>query len=235
MEGLSLDAEAGAKATDVEDLFARLEDSGRMLRVEPAAPATMYRGTMLSMPELDALGRIEDVARLGRVRRIEADRIVLERGEAATDRDVLHIDCTALGLRNAPATPIFQPDRIVLQQVRHNSPTFNSALLGFVEAYRDDDAEKNRICPPNPYPSGANGWPGMMRRTFVTEQLWMSESDIAEWLAESRLDLLRGLPDHAGEPSTQAALERFVTHVGDAVERLGELSASGSYSSARIE
>ena len=82
----------------------------------------MYRGTMLSARELAALRQIDRVVRLGRVRRIESDRIVLEHGETETGLDVLHVDCTALGLNNAPATPIFQSGRIVLQQVRHLSP-----------------------------------------------------------------------------------------------------------------
>lgn len=113
MEGNALDAEAGADAANVDDLFERLEASGRLARIDPAWPATMYRGTMLSARELAALRQIEDVVRLGRVRRIEVDRIVLERGETKTGPDVLHVDCTALGLKNAPATPIFQPGRIV--------------------------------------------------------------------------------------------------------------------------
>ncbi len=32
--------------------------------------------------------------------------------------------------------------RVVLQQVRHLSPSFNAARLGFIEAHRDDDADK---------------------------------------------------------------------------------------------
>ena len=155
MAGISLDAEAGAQAADIDDLFERLEASGRLVRIDPSRPATMYRGTMLSARELDAVRQIEDVVRLGHVRRIETDRIVLERGETRTGPDVLHVDCTALGLRNAPATPIFQPGRIVLQQVRHNSPTFNAALVGFVEGHRDDDAEKNELCHPTPTPAAS--------------------------------------------------------------------------------
>ena len=161
IEGNALDAEAGAEATTIDELFARLEASGRLVRIDPSATATMYRGTMLSGRELDALRQVEDVIRLGHVRRIEADRIVLERGEVDTSRDVLHVDCTALGLRNSPSTPIFQPGRIVLQQVRHLSPCFNAALAAFVEVHRDDDADRNRLCPPNAYPSTGRtgrGW-----------------------------------------------------------------------------
>jgi hypothetical protein len=226
MEGLSLDAEAAAQAADIDDLFERLEASGRLVRIDPSSPARMYRGTMLSSRELEGLRQVEDVVRLGRVRRIEADRIVLEHGETETGPDVLHVDCTALGLNNAPATPIFQPDRIVLQQVRLLSPCFNAALIGFVEAHRDDDADKNRLCPPNPYPSGVEDWPRQMSCTWIAAERWSGEPDLSEWIAKSRLNLLRALPDHATEPSVQTALKRYLTHVGTATERLEELDAS---------
>jgi hypothetical protein len=232
MAGLSLDAEAGAQAEDVDDLFARLEAAGRLVRIDPSRPAAMYRGTMLSGRELDALRQIENVIRLGHVRRIERDRIVLEHGEARTGPEVLHVDCTALGLRNAPATPIFQPGRIVLQQVRHNTPPFNAALVGFVEADRDDDTQKNKLCPPNPYASSIHDWPRMMSRTWRTERRWLSEPDVAAWLAESRLNLLRALPDHLAEPPVQLAVQRFLTHVGAAIERLEQIDGSGSSGAA---
>ncbi|MBV9006058.1 MAG: hypothetical protein JO181_15460 [Solirubrobacterales bacterium] len=77
MERISLDAEAGARAADIGELVERLEASGRSVRIDRSHPATMYRGTMLSARELEALRRIGDVVRLGRVRRIEADRVVL--------------------------------------------------------------------------------------------------------------------------------------------------------------
>ena len=105
MEGISLDAQAGAEATSIDDLFDRLEESERLVRLDPSACATMYRSTMLSPGEIDGLRQIEDVVRLGRVRRIEGDRILLERGETETGPEVLHVDCTALGLSGAPAVP----------------------------------------------------------------------------------------------------------------------------------
>jgi hypothetical protein len=222
MEAISLDAEAAAQADDIDDLFARLEASGRVIRLDPSAPATMYRITMLGPSEIDRLREIGDVIKLGRVRRIEADRIVLEQGEAESSSDVVHVDCTAHGLRNAPATPVFQPGRIVLQQVRHNSPTFNAALIAFVEAHRDEDADKNGLCPPNPYPSSIEDWPGLNSRTWQIEQRWLGEPDVAGWIAASRLNLVASLPDHAAEPRVMEAVTRFLTHVGPAIERLRE-------------
>ena len=228
MDAISRDAQAAAEATDIDDLFARLEASDRLIRLDQSARATMYRSTMLSAAEIDALRQIEDVVRLGHVRRIEGGRLVLERGEVVAGPDVLHVDCTARGLRNAPATPVFEPGRIVLQQVRQNSPSFNAALIAFIEAHRDDDSEKNRLCPPNPFTSSIEDWPGMSRRTWQVEQRWLGEPDVAGWIAGSRLNLLRSLPDHAAEPSVRAAVERFLTHVGPAVERLKELEGKRS-------
>jgi hypothetical protein len=223
IKSIAQDAEAGAEAADLDDLVERLEASGRLLRLDASAPTTMYRATMLSARELDALRQVQDVVRLGRVRRIEADRIVLERGEVATRPHIVHVDCTARGLRTAPAVPIFQDRRIVLQQVRHNSPTFNAALVGVVEAHRDHDTDKNRLCPPNPYPQGIGDWPRMTARTWTTERRWTSEPDVASWVARSRLNLLRALPDHMAEPSVRAAATRYVTRVGEAIERLQRL------------
>ncbi len=220
MEGIALDAEAGAQAKDLGDLFQRLEEAGRLVRIDPSQPAAMYRSTMLSARELEALRQIGNVVRLGRVRRIEADRIVLERGEVATGPQVLHVDCTARGLRDAPATPIFGPRQIVLQQVRHGSPTFNAALTGFLEARRDNDGDRNRLCRPNPYPTSTADWPGMMSRTWRAEQRWLNEPDLATWVSQSRLNLLRALPEHLAEPAVQAAVSRYVTHVGSAIDRL---------------
>ena len=139
-----------------------------------------------------------------------------------------------VGLNDAPATPIFQPGRIVLQQVRHLSPCFNAALVGFVEAHRDDDAEKNRLCPPNPYPSSIEDWPRMMSRTWSTEGRWLSEPDLSAWVADSRLNLLRALPDHAAEPPVQAALERYLTHVTAAVERLTQFDRPSRHERERL-
>ena len=225
MEGLALDAEAGALASGMGDLVERLEHTGRLVRVDPTWAATMYRGTMLSLGELHTLRQIKDVVRLGRVRRIETDRILLERGETATRPDVVHVDCTALGLNNAPETPVFQAGRIVLQQVRHLSPCFNSALIAFVEAHRDDDVDKNRLCPPNPNPSSIEHWPGMMTRTWRAENRWLREPDLTEWIAGSRLNLLRDLPEHSSEEAARSAVERFVAQVPTAMEKLRGLSA----------
>src|SRR5216683_7718798 len=124
--------------------------------------------------------------------------------------------------------PSFSRPGSCSQQVRHLSPGFNAALIAFVEAHRDEDADKNRLCPPNPYPSGIEDWPGMMSRTWRAEGRWLREPDLSAWVAGSRLNLLRDLSEHAAEPAAQSAVERFGTNVRGAIERLGRLSDGSS-------
>ena len=66
----------------------------------------------------------------------------------------------------------------------------------------------------------------MVSRTWNTEHRWSSEPDLSRWIAESRLNLVRALPDHVVEPAVQSALARYRTHVGAAVERLAALDGS---------
>ena len=155
IEGVSLGLEAAAQAEDVNDLFGRLEACGQLVRLDPAVEPTMYRCATVSQDELASLRRIENVVRLGRVVHIAADRIVLEAGSIPTDAGQVHVDCTAAGLVLAPARPVFADGRITVQQIRTCQPAFNAALIGYVEASRHDDSEKNLICPPNPYPDTA--------------------------------------------------------------------------------
>ena len=225
LEGFAIDARLGATATDFDELIGGLEDAGRLVRIDTSAPASMYRAGMLSAYEVDRLRQIADVVRLGRVRRIERERLVLEHGELPTNGS-LHIDATAAGLRLAPALPIFSERKITLQQVRYGSPPFNAALLGFVEAHRDDVETKNRLCPPNPFPNDVRDWPTTVARTWRTEGDWRAESDLQAWVGASRLNLIQALPAHFGEPRALQALETYAAHAGDAVTNLERLSAT---------
>jgi hypothetical protein len=226
LEGLSLEVEALAQAASVDDLFRRLEQCRRLVRIDETVTPTFYRGATVSQAELAELRRVTDVVRLGHVRRIEPDRIVLEQGEVPTDPDALHVDCSAAGLARRPARPIFEPDRIVLQQVRSCSPTFNAALLGYVEATRDDVAEQNRLCPTNPYPDDALDWLPNMAVSLAAARAWQGEPDLVGWLEGCRLNILCGAFDHADEPRMQEAFVRYAANIKPGVARLRELMAA---------
>jgi hypothetical protein len=228
LQGLALQLEAAASAASVDDLFDRLEAAQQILRVDRGVRPTMYRGATIGDWEVELLRRIEDVVRLGHVRRLERDQIVLDEGTIPTSPRRLHIHCAADGLPRPPVLPIFGAECITLQPVRTGLVPFNAALVAFIEAHRADDAEKNRLCPPNPYPDGALDWARTLLIQMQADRAWSKEADITEWLERSRLNPTRGLRDHFGDPQVLQAAQRFSANVRSGVTRLAELIAQAS-------
>jgi len=233
MDALSLQLEAAAQAQAIPELFGLLEASGQLWRLDPEVEPTMYRCAILSQAEMASLGSITDVVRLGKVRRVGADELVLEEGSVPTEGGHVHVDCSAAGIGRPPSRPIFEPGRVTLQQVRTCQPTFNAALLGFLEASRgDDDAEANRFAPPNPYPLWATDWiPGLYRQQRANAE-WDSDREVRRWVEGTRLNAARGIRAHIDEPRAQEAFGRLVTNLEPAMANLerwtGELAAQAA-------
>jgi hypothetical protein len=228
MESFALALEVMAQAEDLQDLLRRLEDAGDLRRLDATVEPAMFRGAIVSGPEHRSLQQVERVVRQGRVRRIDADRIVLEGGELAASSSTLYVDCTAYGLKATPPRPIFEPGRITPQSLMGAFTTFNAALLGYVEAAREDDDEKNRLCPPTPYPSAPADWVSIYAGGFSTITQLMQEPDLAEWLGTCRLNATRGLNDHLDDPRVQIALGRWFEHLEPALANAPRLRATAA-------
>jgi hypothetical protein len=95
--------------------------------------------------------------------------------------------------------------------------TFNAAMVGFVEAARDDDADKNRLCPPTAYPSKSTDWISVFEGGFRVITQMLEEPDLAAWLGTCRLNTTRGMNDHMDDSRMQAALRRWIEHVEPAL------------------
>jgi hypothetical protein len=226
LEGFAASVEALAQAESMPDLFARLESCGQLFRLDPSADATMFRGAILGKSEREGLQQIERVVRAGHVNHIATDRIAMERGEVPTSRDEVHVDCTARGLGTAAARPVFEVDRITLQSLTGGFTTYNAALIGHVEATRDDDVEKNRLCPPTAPPTRDRDWIAFYRSIIDTAGLHGAEPDLAVFQDEARLSLTRGLSARLGDPRVMAAVGRWTTHADDALRNADRLLAA---------
>ena len=219
-EGISLQVEAAAQAISTDDLFKRLNATEQLLRVDEDVTPTMYKAATVSGGELGQLRQIRDVVRLGRIRRIERSAIVLDEGTIPTSPRHLHVHCAAPGLNPAPAVPMFTADRITLQPIRTGLIPFNAALVGFVEATREDITEKNRLCPPNRLPDVPLDW---VRGTLIGMQadyLWSKDRAISEWLERVRLNPSRGLRQRTDDPQVQQASKRYAENVRYALQKL---------------
>ena len=230
-ETLAGSVEALAEAEDLGDLFRRLEERETLVRLDTTVEPTMFRGATLSPAEREDLRKIESVVRLGKVRHIGADRIELDGGTIPTSRDQIHVDCTARGIGPTPPIPIFEPDRIILQASTAGASAFSSALIGFIETTRDDDREKNRLCPPIPPPNRDIDWIPWMSESFRAFAIRAAEPDIGEWLRGSRLNVTQGLEHHLGDPRVQPALARYGGNM-EAALRNAERLLAGSRSPA---
>lgn len=225
--GLALQMEAAARANSADDLFDRLEAGEQFRRVDRGVRPTMYRGATIGDWEVTLLRRIEDSVRLGHVRRVERGRIELDGGTVPAGPRDLVVHCAAEGLRRPSSRPIFGAGVITLQPVRTGLIPFNAALVAFVEAHREDPAEKNRLCPPNPLPSTALDWARSTLIQMGADRAWSREDDITAWLERSRLNPMQGLRARSGDPVVQEAMRRFAEHAGPGLTRLAELVQSG--------
>lgn len=224
--GAAMQIEAMARATSVRDLFERLEEQGYFLRIDPGVLPTMFRGAVMSEAELRLLRRIEDVVRLGRVRRIERGEIVLDEGRIPTSERTVHVHCAARGLARPPLRPIFEPGRVTVQPFQWGFVSFQFALLGFVEATIESDAEKNRLCRPIPYWDENADYLMAFRATLVNQQTWAEHPALASWSRSTRLNPLTGVDLHRDDPTVVEARERIRRYAADAVTNLGRLVAA---------
>jgi hypothetical protein len=222
--GMAADTmEAAAAATSLEDLFLRLEEAGVMLRIDASVTPTMAKTPTLAHWELEKLRTIEHVVRLGHIRLVERGRIVLEEGSVQIAQDALVVHCAASGLRYPPNIPIWGPSAITLQPIRAGFPCFGAALAGYVEATRDDDAEKNRLCPPTPYSNTLASWANMQVLGTRAAMSFGSEPDIKDWTDGVSLNPARVPPEEGRSAKLTDAISRLKAQVPPGIARLAEL------------
>ncbi len=218
------------QADSVQDLLLRLESAGQLLRLDPKIMPTMYRCATVSQDELAQLRRIPHVVRLGRVKHIESDRIVLDHGVVPASPDWLYVHCSAVPFQSKGPEPIFQPQRIAPQLVRNCQPMFSAAMIAFVESLGDkeglDDAAKNRLCQVVPLPERPIDWVRSQAVVMVNQYHWSQHEGIRCWLEASRLDGFAGRLRRLGktDPAIQALGLRFKAVAFAAADKLHTLA-----------
>ncbi len=215
---------AAADAASLDDLFLRLEAAGVMLRFDRDVVPTMAKTPTLGTWELDVLRTVENVVRLGHVRQVTGREILLDDGAVPLEPDSLIVHCAASGLQYPPLVPIWTPDKIRLQTIRVGFPCFCAALAGYVEATRDDDRERNRLCPPNNLANVPADWAQMMLRGTGNARIFGAEPDIAAWANSCALNPARIEAWQRDDPSVQAAAARLAGVVEPGIARLADLA-----------
>jgi hypothetical protein len=207
--GAAIQIEAMAEAGSVDELFARLESEGVFLRIDPAVVPTMFRGAVVSESELRLLRQIEDVVRMGHVRRIDRNEIVLDHGKVPTDERTVHVHCAARGLARPALRPIFEPRRVTIQPFFWGFACYQFAMLGVIEATIQGDEEKNRLCPPIAYWDEDADYLIAFLATLVGDRARAAHSALASWTKRSRLNPISGITLHRDDPRVVDARERI--------------------------
>jgi hypothetical protein len=212
-----------AGARSLPELFAELEDAGIMLRIDRSVTPTMAKAPTLGMWELDLLRSIGRVVRRGHILAARRGRLDLAEGSVALTDDALIVNCAADGLKQPPLVPIWGPAAITLQPVRAGFPCFGAALIGYVEATRVEDGDKNRLCPPSSYGNSLADWARMNVRGARNTAAFAVEPDIKQWTDQIAVNPARIAPDHPGSPDLDDAVGRLGRYLGPGVARLAEL------------
>lgn len=216
--------ESAAAAQSLDDLFLRLEAAGVMMRIDQGVVPTMAKTPTLGAWELDRLRTIENVVRLGHIKHVTSSEIVLDGGSVPLAPGSLVVHCAASGLQYPPMVPVWELDMIRIQTIRAGFPCFNAALAGYVEATRDDDRERNRLCPPNTLPDSLADWARMQVRGTLAARAFNAEPDIAAWANGCALNPARIEPSQQNDPAVQAAAGRVADHAEDGLARMADLA-----------
>jgi hypothetical protein len=224
--------EAACEATSPDDLFLHLEAAGVMLRIDPRVTPSMAKTPTLAHWELDRLREIENVVRLGYVRHVEKGRVVCVGGEAAIDRDALVVHCAASGLQYPPLVPVWGSETITLQCAA-TGPIFGAALAGYVEATREDDAEKNRLCPPHSLPNTPADWPLTIVQGAQGSKALATEPDVKRWSHATGLYRSRIPAERANDSDVAGASARVEAVKEIGLARLAELGRMDGMRSPR--
>jgi hypothetical protein len=216
--------QAAAGAASLEDLFLRLEDAGIMLRIDRSVMPTMAKTPTLAVWELERLRTIQHVVRRGHIVGVDRGKLTFADGSVEIAQDALVVHCAADGLKYPPRVPVWQEQAITLQPIRAGFPCFGAALAGYVEATREDDDEKNRLCPPSSYGNSMAEWAQMNVLGARATASFTSEPDIKAWSARVAINPARVAPGHDRSTGVDDALVRLQTHMRRGLARLAELS-----------
>src|SRR4051794_2691035 len=97
---------AAVSATSVDELFLRLEDAGIMLRIDPSVMPTMAKSPTLAEWELERLRTIENVVRLGHIKRVDQGKMTLTGGARTIPPGARGGDRAGARLEDPPPNPL---------------------------------------------------------------------------------------------------------------------------------
>ena len=208
-------------AREVDDIFLSLESQGSLFRLDKNVMPSKWRCATVAEDEFEALCRVKDVVRMGRVKRVGKEQIELTDGVINNHEHSLIVDCSANGLAARECRPVFAEGSITLQSVFMCQQVLSAAILARLELMSMSDEARNDLWKVVPHPETTNDMPVTLLRSIqnALDGSWK----MPIWLRRSRLNLLSHesltsfiasvIRVHGALPKAQASLERMqLTH-----------------------
>jgi hypothetical protein len=201
-----------------------LEADGVMVRIDRTVRADVFRGATISELELDGLRQIDNVVRLGRVRRISTQQIAFDDTDLPSAPHQIYVDCTAAGVRPVDPRPVFDHDRITMQYVTIGIAPWSAATIAALETRNGND-DANKLCPPVTFTGEASeilhlafaGMSGLVARG--------ADPGLAAWNEQCRLNPAREATEHLDDPKVLAAISSMGANLESALHNLEQLTS----------
>ncbi|MFK7830309.1 MAG: NAD(P)/FAD-dependent oxidoreductase [Congregibacter sp.] len=217
--------ESSAQALSINALFARLEEQGYFVRIDPSVAPEMFHGATISLAELEALRQIKDVVRLGRVTHLGPDKIQFQQGSLPAHPKNLYVDCSARPFDELETKPVFHGGLITPQMVRSYQPVFSASLIAHVELNYASDEEKNQLAAVVPPPGGLADFTYFTAVSMTNQYMWSQDKTLRDWIKNNRLDGFSQMLENviAEHPETKELLDRMRSQGPAAVVNLHKL------------
>ena len=171
-------------------MFAKLDERGTMLRIDPDVTPKMFHFAVISEGEVDLLRQITRVHRGKRITALEPQALVFGEDRAEVPAGTLFVNCTASAVpfeQRLNTQPFFDGDRVTLQLAQTPFVPYSAALAAFVEANFETDEEKNNLLPPAPLTDSTDTYPYAVMANLMSTAILSANEKVNAWNAKSRL------------------------------------------------
>lgn len=182
--------QAAIEAKDYDDYFARLVERKLVLQLDPSFKPERWRCATFTPMELEQLRRIKNVVRKGYLNAASPTEMTMSKGSHPTPVGAVFVDCAADGLPKVPIVPVFNGNRLTLQNVRMCQQVYSAGFIGNVECnVHADEKRKNELTQPVAQPYTDADYLRCAIANSLNMAVWLTEPAVVKWINESRTDL----------------------------------------------
>ncbi len=183
-------AECASSSETGDEMFAKLDERGTMLRIDPDVTPKMFHYAVISEAEVELLRQIKRVHRERRVTALEPRSIIFGDERVEVPENTLFVNCTASAVpfeQRTQTGPFFDGDTITIQLMQTPFVPYSAALTAFIEANFDSDEEKNALCPPAPLTDSTDTYPYAVMANLMSTAILSNNEKTNAFNSKSRL------------------------------------------------